>query len=203
MPKLFYFLLTFAESGLSIFGIRGTYDQPAYTVTRTIAPGVELRAYQQRVVAETDADGSDDGAAFGRLFGYITGANRDGRTIAMTVPVEQAPLRLAMTVPVESGGATPVMRFYIAPAVAAAGAPLPTDSRVRIVTLPAVTMGVIRYTGIASEVARARQTSRLRAALDASGLMTEGAPLYFAYDPPFALPFLRRNEVALSIKGGP
>ena len=41
MSKVLYFLATFAESGLSVFGIRGTYEQPSYRVVRTLA-GAEI-----------------------------------------------------------------------------------------------------------------------------------------------------------------
>ena len=198
MSKLFYFLTTFVDSGLSVFGVRAPYAQPKYEVVQTLAPAVEIRAYAPRTVVETDIAGGDQGQAFGRLFRYITGANAGGHTVAMTVPVEQSRL-IAMTVPVEIGAAQ-VMRFYLPPDVTKDGAPAPTEKEVRIAALPAVTMGVIRYSGTATDESRAAQAARLRAALGGAKRAWVGEPVFFAYDPPFAIPYLRRNEVALELK---
>ena len=199
MAAFLYFLATFAESGLSIFGVRAPYDTPRYTVVQTLAPAIELRAYAPRRAVETDIVAGDQGAAFGRLFRYITGANAGGNRLAMTVPVEQTPVRgrdIPMTVPVDATGGR--MRFFLPADVA--DAPAPTETGVRLVTLPAATLGVIRYSGTATEAKRIAQTGLLRDALAKAGRPGEGEPSFFSYDPPFAIPFLRRNEVALEVK---
>lgn len=198
MGRLLYFLTTLSEAALSVFGIRSAYEQPRYHVVETLAPLVEIRHYDPRVAVQTPtADG--EGAAFGRLFRYIGGANTTGRSIAMTAPVEERAQRIAMTVPVERSGGPAVMRFFLPASVVAAGAPVPADKAVIIVSLPAVTLGVIRYAGIASQSARAAQTGLLRTALARAGRVAQGEPIAYSYDPPFALPFLRRNEMALEV----
>jgi hypothetical protein len=199
MSKLLYFLATFAESGLSVFGIRGAYEQPAYTVLQTIAPNIEIRAYGARAAVETPIQGGNDGQAFERLFRYITGANTTGALISMTAPVAETSRMIPMTVPVETSGNRDMMRFFLPADVARAGAPAPRDKLVQIVSLPSVTLGVIRYSGWPSAAAREDETRKLRAALAKAGKATTGAPIYFSYDPPFTIPALRRNEVALSV----
>jgi|GEM_PF-96739 len=199
MSKLLYFLATFAESGLSVFGLRGCYEQPAYTVLQTIAPQVEIRAYGPRSAVETPIQAGGDGAAFERLFRYITGANTTGALISMTAPVAETSKMIAMTVPVETSGGRDMMRFFLPADVARAGPPAPRDTLVRLVTLPEVTLGVIRYTGWPTAAAREDETRKLRAALAKAGKATTGAPIYFSYDPPFTIPALRRNEVALTL----
>lgn len=104
-----------------------------------------------------------------------------------------------MTVPVETSGNRDMMRFFLPADVARAGAPAPRDKLVQIVSLPSVTLGVIRYSGWPSAAAREDETRKLRAALAKAGKATTGAPIYFSYDPPFTIPALRRNEVALSV----
>ncbi len=209
MSKILYFLAAFAHTGLSVFGIRSSYEQPAYTVLQSPAPGVEVRAYAPRTVVQTEIAGGDEGQAFGRLFRYITGANAGAHRMAMTVPVEQAdappPRLLPMTLPVETGAAdagngAPVMRFFLPHAIAAAGAPAPTEAHVHIVTLPAATLGVIAFSGTATEAARAAALGRLRAALGKAGYAPEGEPSFLSYDPPFSIPFLRHNELALAVQ---
>ena len=201
MSKLLYFLTTFTESGLSVFGLRGAYEQPAYRVVQTIVPNVEIRAYAPRTVVETDLVAGDADQAFGRLFRYITGANAGAHLVSMTVPVEQAsPVAMPMTTPVETTGAAPVMRFFLPQAVVRAGVPAPTEHGVRLATIPAETLAVIRYSGTATDATRAEEAAKLRAAIGASRRIAQGAPRYFSYDPPFAVPFLRRNEVAIAVQ---
>jgi hypothetical protein len=199
MDKITYTLVTLLESILGIFGIRGLYEQPPYTVIERLDRGVEIRAYAPRLAVETDARGQGDGAAFGRLFRYITGANRAGSRIAMTAPVEAGGQRIAMTVPVEQG-AGGTMRFFLPRAVAEAGPPEPTEAGVRLVRVPAERVAALRFSGRVTPEVRAEQEKSLARVLAAAGLRTREAPMFLGYDPPFALPFLRRNEVAARLE---
>lgn len=195
MDKFFYYLVTLLESALSVVGIRATYEEPRYAIVERLDRGVELRAYEPRVAVETDAKGQQDGEAFGRLFRYITGANTGGDRIAMTTPVESGGRLIAMTVPVEQG-AGGTMRFYLPKTVAEAGPPEPTEAGVRIVRIPAERLAVLRFSGSATAEARSRQAAILTRVLDAAGKRTAAPPFFMGYDPPFSIPFLRRNEVA-------
>jgi hypothetical protein len=200
MSKFWFYLTTLGDSVLSVFGIRSGYEQPSYRVLQTIPPAIEIRQYEARVAAETPVASANDGAAFERLFRYITGANTTGTLVPMTAPVAESSRMIAMTVPVEISGAATTMRFFLPEAVAAAGAPVPTDPKVRIVPVPPATLGVIRFSGLATQAAREKETSILRLALAHAGKTAVGMPIYFSYDPPFTVPFLRRNEVALEVK---
>ena len=198
MDKILYYAVTLAESALGIFGVRGFYDQPRYAVVERPDRGVEIRAYEGRVAIETDARGQGDGEAFGRLFRYITGANRSGDRIAMTAPVEAGGQRIAMTVPVEQGsGGT--MRFFLPHAVVASGAPEPTEPGVRLTRIPAERIAALQFSGRITPESRAEQERILAEVLAAAGRMPAAAPFFMGYDPPFALPFLRRNEVAVRL----
>lgn len=198
MGTFVYYLITLIESVLGVFGIRALYEQPDYTIVQRLDRGVEIRAYAPRQAVETDTRGQGDGEAFGRLFRYITGANRTGDRIAMTAPVEAGGQHIAMTVPVETG-AGGVMRFFLPRAVAAAGAPEPTEAGVRLVRLPAERLAVLRFSGRMTPEVRAEQEAVLLKAVSAGGLTARGTVLFMGYDPPFALPFLRRNEVAVRL----
>ena len=204
MDKLAYYAVTLIESVLGVFGMRTCYDQPRYSAVVRLDRGVEIRAYEGRVAVETDARGQGDGEAFGRLFRYITGANRAGDRIAMTAPVEAAApggaggRRIAMTVPVEQGtGGT--MRFFLPHAVAAAGAPEPIEAGVRLVRVPPERIAALRFSGRVTPAARAEQERVLTEVLATAGKATAASPFFMGYDPPFAIPFLRRNEVAVRL----
>ena len=120
MEKFLYYLSAGLESVLSVVGIRAPYEQPSYQVVQHLPDKVEVRAYPSRVAVQTAVANGDEGAAFGRLFRYISGANHGSTKIAMTVPVERSRL-IAMTIPVETGAE---MRFFLPAKVAAAGAPV-------------------------------------------------------------------------------
>lgn len=198
MDKFLYYLVTLLESALSVVGIRATYEEPRYAVIERLDRGVEIRAYEARVAVETDARGEQDGEAFGRLFRYITGANGGEARIAMTTPVESKGRLIAMTVPVEQGGSG-VMRFTLPRTVAEAGAPAPTESGVRLVRIPPARLAVRRFSGSATPDVRRQQTEILTRVLDQAGKPTAEPSFFMGYDPPFSIPFLRRNEVAVRL----
>jgi hypothetical protein len=93
------------------------------------------------------------------------------------------------------------MRFFLPRATVSAGIPTPADPAVHIVPVAAATLCVIRFTGIASAQARSEETVLLQQALAKAGISAHGSPIYLSYDPPFTIPFLRRNEVALPCDG--
>ena len=200
MDRIAYYALTLIESILGVVGIRGLYEQPRYAVVERLDRGVEIRAYDERVAVETDTRGQGDGEAFGRLFRYITGANRGGDRIAMTAPVEVGGQRIAMTVPVEQG-AGGSMRFFLPGKVAAAGPPEPTETGVRLVRVPAERMAALRFSGRITPMARAEHERILAEVLGGASRRAEGPPVLMGYDPPFSVPFLRRNEVAVRLRG--
>lgn len=198
MEKFFYYAFTFLESALSVVGIRATYEEPRYAVVERLDRDVEVRAYEPRVAVETDAKGGQDGEAFGRLFRYITGANTGGARIAMTTPVETGGQMIAMTVPVEQG-AGGTMRFFLPQKVVEAGAPEPTEPGVRIVRIPPERLAVLRFSGSTAPEARRQRSDILTDVLDKAGKRAAAPPFFMGYDPPFSIPFLRRNEVAVRL----
>ena len=193
---MLYFVVTFLESILGIFGIRAALEQPPYRVLSTLAADVEVRSYGPLVAVETQVEG-DDGDAFSRLFRYITGANAANRTIKMTAPVAQTGGGRFGGGP--AVGAAQTMQFVL-PAQLAANPPAPTDARVRVVKVPGRTLAVIRFSGSFGRRNLDIHLQELREVLARSGRKAEGAPIFLGYDPPFTLPFLRRNEVALQIE---
>ena len=198
-------------AGCAVFGVRSGTEQPGYEVVERLGESIELRRYGERLAAEvivaSDPDGEGRNAAFGVLFDYISGANRSQTRIAMTAPVETnaASEKIAMTAPVETArteGQGTLMRFYLPAAYTIETAPEPTDPRVRLVVLPAQTVATLRYAGSRRENVVVERQADLLAALENSTWQPTAAPVAFFYDPPWTIPFLRRNEVAVPIAGG-
>jgi hypothetical protein len=205
MSGFFYYLLTFAESVTSVFGVRFPYEQPHYAVVQDLGRGVEIRRYEVRLAIEATVDDPDrekaTSQAFGLLFRYITGANERTQKIAMTVPVRTEPERIALTAPVQTTDGTGriSMRFILPRAVAEAGAPAPADPRLHLVQVPETVIAALRYSGIATEAVRDRKGDELKNVLAKSGWTPAGTVFQLSYDPPFTIPFLRRNEVAVAV----
>ncbi|MGD0075609.1 MAG: heme-binding protein [Candidatus Binataceae bacterium] len=208
LASFFYYLVTAAEAALSVFGIRSFYEQPRYRVVERLGDEIEIRTYGPRLTVETTVEAPDsrtaENEAFRLLLSYIAGANRGGARLAMTAPVEETsqPSFIAMTAPVEitdKRSDRVTMRFFLPSAVAVKGAPEPADNRVRIVEVAPSTLAVLRFSGRLSEDVEARQSKQLIDVVKRSTWRQTGAPFLLAYDPPFTIPFLRRNEVAVAV----
>ena len=205
MSGFFYYLLTFAESVTSVVGLRFPYEQPHYAVVQDLGNGAEVRRYDPRLAIEADIDDPDQGhaasEAFSLLFRYITGANQRDQKIAMTAPVQTTSERIAMTVPVQTTSADGhvAMRFFLPHSVAEAGAPKPLDPRLHLVQVPATTIAALRYAGIPTQAARDEKSALLKSMLAKSAWKPQGEMFQLSYDPPFTIPFLRRNEVAVAV----
>lgn len=183
-------------AGCTVFGVRSTYEAPNYKIVETVAEDLEIRQYGPRLAVETDNDGDQ---AFRRLFRYITGANQGARKIDMTVPVETAkPAQIEMTIPVEATKDRH-MRFFLPAEFTAGTAPSPTDSAVRLVEVPEQTLAVLRYSGFGFQGSVDAHKAELVSRMEATSWRPISAPFAYFYDPPWTIPFLRRNEVLIEV----
>jgi hypothetical protein len=196
-----------AESLLSIVGIRIGTEEPHYLATE-LTGGVELRRYGPRIAAETTVAAEDERArniGFRRLAGYIFGANHRNESISMTAPVsQQAGDRIAMTAPVAqtSGGENnSVIRFFMPSKWTMETLPTPDDEHVKLVEVPAERYAVLRFTGDRSPRAVAARTDELLKVLRENDIETTGPAVAWFFDPPWTLPFRRRNEIAVPVAG--
>ena len=193
-----------AESAASVVGIR-TVEEPGHSSQR-LSKQVEIRRYGPRIAAETVVDGDEVPArdeGFRRLAGYIFGKNRTGARIDMTAPVGQqaSGYQISMTAPVSSSSSRQgwVIRFYMPAGSTFESLPVPEDDRVRLVGVPAESVAVLRFSGTATPSIIAARTADLRQELRAYGFEAVGPAAAWFYDPPWTLPFRRRNEIAIAI----
>lgn len=196
-----------ALGACSVVGIRSGTEQPPYQVVSHVGP-VEIRHYDARIAAETVVPGGEEdsrSAGFRRLAGYIFGANHARTEIAMTAPIAQQagqPEKIAMTAPVAQGADASGqwrIRFFMPAKYTLQTLPAPNDAAVKLVRVPPETTAVYRFSGStgASAIAQARATLLRR--LDGSAWKVIGEPVAWFYDPPWTLPPLRRNEVAVAV----
>ena len=202
-----YYGVLALESVVGVFGIR-LYEEPHYDVVDRLADQVEIRRYGPRLAAQVELAAAGEAGrseAFRALFAYLSGANRTAAAgsdrIAMTVPVEvHDRQQVAMTVPVQTMQANEHtrMKFFLPAMFSRETAPTPVDDRVRLVTVPAETIAILRYSGSGTD--RAQRQAELTAALAPSQWRPSGDPYTLNYDAPFTLPFLRRNEAAVAVE---
>jgi predicted transcriptional regulator YdeE len=172
-------LAIFAASLLPIMAI----ETPDYKVV-TKDEKFEVRDYPPMIVART-AMGDGD---FMRLFRYISGGNEAEQKIAMTAPVL-----------VQHRGEESGMSFVVPREVAAAKVPAPKAAEVSVDTMPAARFAVFTYSGRRTDKNEADALGKLRAWMEKKNLKSEGEPVFAYYDPPWTLPFMRRNEVMLRV----
>jgi hypothetical protein len=170
----------------------------------------EVRRYAPMIVAETHVEGDlsrASGDGFRVIAGYIFGNNvaakgAGSEKVAMTAPVTmEATERIAMTAPVttEAAGDRYRMHFVMPSQYTMDTLPKPRDSRVKLREIPAHSVAVIRFSGFSGEEKVRDRTAELRAWMAAEGLTPAGAPQLARYDPPWVVPFLRRNEVMIPV----
>ena len=189
-------------------------EEPQYEEVKTY-PEFELRRYEPFLVAETEVDGDFDGVgnkAFRILASYIFGENKSQAKMEMTAPVNQRPVteegeKMAMTAPVtqrpkgSDGSETFVLSFVMPSGYSLESLPVPLDPRVRLREEPAKLMAVRSYSGRWTDSNYRENEVLLLAAVEKAGLKPVAAPVYARYNSPFSLPFMRRNETMVEVRG--
>ena len=199
------FVSQLGESALSIVGVR-TVEEPHY-IRRPLTGRVEIRQYGSRIAAETTVTGDRQralNAGFRRLAGYIFGGNHRDTEIAMTAPVSQqaAKEQIAMTAPVSQTGSAAdgwTVRFFMPSKWSMETLPRPDDDDVRLVTVAPQTVAVLSFSGDRGPAAVEARSEQLRNVLRDNGIEPKGEATAWFYDPPWTLPFRRRNEVVVPI----
>jgi len=187
--------------------IMSRVEQPDFKVTMTDG-AIEIRAYGPMIAAEAEVKGERKAAineGFSLIAGYIFGANTPNAKIAMTAPVQQqSSQKIAMTAPVtqQSAGDSWTVRFIMPSNWTLETLPAPKDTRVTLKPLAAKRLLAIRFSGTASDSLIQTKTDELRRYAATKRLATVGEPLLAFYNPPWTLPFFRRNEVMLELATG-
>jgi hypothetical protein len=116
-------------------------------------------------------------------------------------PVVQGKQSIAMTAPVTQGQAEGgwAIRFIMPSKYTLQTLPEPDDPLVRLVPLPAEMFAVLRFSGSIAPADIDRERLALTNALQNGKWRATGETVAWFYDPPWTLPFLRRNEVAVPV----
>ena len=190
-------------------------EEPKYTVLKQ-AEDFELRRYDEQLVAQTWVTGDQDAASragFKILADYIFGnnsaSNGESHKISMTAPVamqleakkgSRESQKIAMTAPVSIQKTEDKWRvqFTMPSQYTLQTLPKPNNPNIEIVEVPAQTYGVMKFSGLAGAEKVAAKTKELQSWMQGRNLTITGKPELARYNPPWTLPFLRRNEVMIA-----
>ncbi|XP_028771295.1 heme-binding-like protein At3g10130, chloroplastic [Neltuma alba] len=177
----------------------------------------EIREIEPYFVAETTMPGKSGfdfyGASrsFNVLAEYLFGKNTKKEKMEMTTPVftrkdENDGVKMDMTTPVLTTRVEDQGKWnmsFVMPSKYGGNLPLPKDSSVTIKEVPRKIVAVVAFSGYVDDEEVKRRELKLREALkrDREFKIKEGTSVEVAqYNPPFTLPFQRRNEIALEVE---
>lgn len=200
------FIILISNQACTVFGIRTAEEVPFEILEKN--DDKEIRQYSKRVIAMTTVSGEYKTAqsqAFRILADYIFGKNLEQQEIAMTAPVTQETksAKISMTAPVTSekasGGWT--LTFSMPSKYKSlVDLPKPIDERIRLVERPGGTFAVIQFTWLTSEERNQEKGKELLDWLKKTGKYEAvSAPYYAGYDPPWTIPFFRRQEMLVEV----
>lgn len=201
--------------------------EPSYTLLEQL-DDFELRNYAPKIIAQTRVSGDYDAASrkgFKILANYIFGNNsvpstedaKNSAKISMTAPVIMKPsdgvgdnrsndrtndtsAKISMTAPVsmqKSEGNWQVS-FVMPENYTMATIPKPNNPAITLIEIPEVRYAVIKFSGLAGEKKVAEKTSELQQWMLTKKLTPIATPELARYNPPWTLPFMRRNEVMIA-----
>lgn len=199
-------------------------EEPVFEVI-TKEADFEIRQYRPFIVAEVYVDGDLSEASskgFRLIADYIFGNNESAKgatekaaeKIAMTPPVTVEPVavsaKIAMTAPVtvepQVGSGEKMVQakrwkvHFVMPAeYTMATLPKPKNPAVSLREVPGKRQAVLVFSGFAAESRVQEKTDELIAWLNTKQIKPIATPQLARYNPPWTLPFFRRNEILVEI----
>ena len=199
-------------------------EEPAFEKLEKIE-NVEIRQYRPLIVAETFVDGDMGSASnmgfrliadyiFGNNLSQRTAGDKPSETIAMTAPVSVEPTSrseiIAMSAPVNVeplgdlfGGLMHSKRwrvhFTMPSEYSMATLPKPRNPAVTLREVPGKRYAVLVFSGFSGEEKVQQKTDELLVWLKTNNRNAIGVPQLARYNPPWTLPFLRRNEILMEV----
>jgi hypothetical protein len=204
-PIIWLFVGIVVLAALLTGPIMSNVEQAKYDVIETHG-AIELRDYAPMIVAEVSVPGDREkaiGDGFRLIADYIFGNNISSQKVSMTAPVIQQPSKkIAMTAPVTQQGGEGLwdVQFVMPSDYTMQTLPKPNNPDVILKEVAGKRFTVIRFSGLARANSLAAHTKELEAFILENNLQTVSEPTYAFFNPPWTLPFLRRNEVMIEIK---
>lgn len=184
--------------------IMSSVEQPDYKLIKS-EENIEIREYAPMILAEVEVSGERKQAiseGFKVLADYIFGNNTSTKKMEMTAPViNELSEKIAMTAPVlqEQHMDKWKVRFVMPKKYSLETIPKPNSKDVILIPLPARRFAVIRFSGLAYDENIKLHTNQLEAYIADKKLKPIGQAVLAFYNPPWTIPFLRRNEIMIEV----
>jgi effector-binding domain-containing protein len=169
----------------------------------------EIREYQPKLIAQVLVNGTFDSASskgFRLLADFIFGNNKTNegsKKIDMTSPVisRDATEKIDMTAPVVSEETEKgwYVSFNMPKQYTKETLPVPINPEVKIIEVPSEKYAVITFSGLVREKKYAEMLNLLNEEMKKRNIDPKGPAILARYNPPWTLPFLRRNELMFRI----
>lgn len=170
----------------------------------------EIREYSPRIIAQVSVSGNfndSSSAGFKSLADYIFGnnvINDKSQKIAMTAPVVAEPTseKITMTAPVLAEGKNSewLISFVMPKEYSMESLPKPNNSAVVLIERPREKYAVVVFSGLVRESSYNEKATLLNEFVKIQGLSSVGSLLIARYNPPWTLPFFRRNELMVKVR---
>ena len=180
-----FFRLNIFLTLLFIYSHAMAYEESPFNIVHQ-TDVYEIRHYVDRLAVQ--ATYTNQNSSFRNLFNYISGANIDSEKIQMTTPVTQSAKSSEM-----------VMQFYLPSKFTKKTAPVPTDPRVKLITIEEGHYAVIKYSGRLTDKNFNKHKKILKENLIEDKIEIIGPAIKATYNGPFTLPILRRNEAMFHV----
>ena len=191
--------------GAAMIGpIMSNVEVPAYKILKK-EQNIEIRQYPPLIIAEVKTAGSRQdaiGDGFRILADFIFGNNEGEKQLSMNGPIrQQEGIKIAMTAPVqqEQTDTEWAISFIMPSKFSIDTIPNPINDRIKIIQIPSKRYAVITFSGRSTEANLTKHTNELEIYMNGSSYSKVGNAKYAFYNPPWTLPFLRRNEVQFEI----
>ncbi len=164
--------------------------EPKYQVLDSYSK-IEVRLYDPFIVAEVEMTGTRKEAirsGFKILFNYISGQNSTSTKIPMSIPVTEQKVNDRWKI-----------RFMLIQSSYLKDPPHPNHPLIQILSIPHKKFAAIRFSGIPTDKKLAKATQELLGFAKSRQWNLGENPLFAFYNPPWTLPFFRRNEVLVEI----
>ena len=177
-------------------------EEPDYQVLQSEL-NIEIRFYKPMIIAEVNVEGIRKDAirdGFRLIADYIFGNNTNGSHTKIPGRAKNG-LKIPMTAPVQqqSTGKSWQISFVMPSKYTIDSLPEPKNDSVKLKEILSKKFIVIQFSGKISNENLAEHEKQLMNYIKAKDFKTYGSPKYAFYNPPWTLPFMRRNEVMLEI----
>ena len=170
---------------------------------------LEIREYAPRIIAHVSTRGNFDDATsdgFKALADFIFGnntINNESKKISMTAPVSAHLLskKISMTAPIISkqNDNEWSISFVMPKEFSLDTLPKPNNKNIIITSLPKEKFAVIVFSGLVRESSYKEKVNLLNQFINTKKLKPSGGVQIARYNPPWTLPFFRRNELMIKI----